>query len=434
MLDPVNTTNLLTALSNIGRSVGARYLGSQLQRTASQPMPFVMPNTIGASPRSSSSVVNPNAASQLGSIIGQSVKRLPIFSNPALQPQVAQPTDPMMDLYSNLIDQLQQPVKVPTGIDTKDLMSQIQKAINPIYDQRKRAAEERGGRYRKEVAGMYKALADDYKQLAPQQQQEAEQAQQDINNLYGQLRSNIKGDYARVAKDQAAEFKRLGLSSVLPDILKQEQAPVQDALVAAAENQAQQQQRYEDIGNIDAEYYREGSPNAILTGNNIRTDMLAELGNYLDQVDAERTAGIQSGYLDQLGQAQNRLAQQQQVANEENNRRQQMLWEMLQAQAGLGKSGTGSSSKTAARDALMSALSPELQQSVADSFTQLQRSPESVYGKVEDPRNPVPGTYVQTTPEWYMAQADQMLKNGQIDEATHQALLEYIQLYYGSNN
>ena len=37
---------------------------------------------------------------------------------------------------------------------------------------------------------------------------------------------------------------------------------------------------------------------------------------------------------------------------------------------------------------------------------------------------------VETTPEWYMAQADQMLQSGQIDPATHQALLMYMQLYF----
>jgi hypothetical protein len=434
MLDPGNASligPLYNLAKNLSRSAGARYLGSQLQRTASQPMPFVLPNTLnlGASPRTS----GPNVGGQLGNVVGRTLSGLPSSLRNIAQPQA--PENPLVDLYSQLIDQLQQPANVPTGIDTKDLMSQIQKAINPIYDQRAKAAEERGGRYRKEVTGMYKALADDYKQLAPQQLEQAQQSQEDIQDLYGQLRSNIKGDYARVSADQANEFQRLGIEDALPDVLSQQQAPVEDALVSAAQNQAQQQQRYMDIGNTDAEYYREGSPNAILTGNNINTDMLAELGNYLDQVDAERTSGIQSGYLDQLSQAQNRLAQQQQVGNEENARRQAMLWEMLQAQTGLGKYATKSSnSKSSALDSLMGTLSPDLQQRVASSFTQLQRSPESIYGKVEDPRNPVPGTFVETTPEWYMAQADELLKRGQIDEATHQALLQYLQLYYAKGN
>ena len=79
-------------------------------------------------------------------------------------------------------------------------------------------------------------------------------------------------------------------------------------------------------------------------------------------------------------------------------------------------------------DSFMASLDPRIQQSVAGAFTQLQRSPEAIYGKVEDPRNPVPGTFVETTPEWYLAQADEMLKRGQITPEQHQALLMYIQL------
>lgn len=428
MLDPGNASligPLYNLAKSLGRSSGARYLGNQLQRTASQPMPFIAPGTLnfGASVRSGS---GPSVANQLGQAVGRTLSGLPSSLRNMAQPQ--EPENPLLDLYAQLIDQLQQPANVPTGIDTGDLMEQIKKAINPIYDQRAKAAEERSGRYRKEVTGMYKALADDYKQLAPEQLQQAAQSQDQIQDLYGQLRSNIKGDYARVSKDQANEFQRLGIEQALPDVLAEQQAPVQDALIAAAENQAQQQQRYMDIGNTDAEYYREGSPNAILTGNNVKTDMLAELGNYLDQIEAERTAGIQGGYLDQLSQAQNRLAQQQQTAYAENNRRQQMLWEMLQSQLGMG---SGGKQQALTPDSFMGSLPPELQQGVARSFTQLQRSPESVYGKVEDPRNPVPGTFVDTSPEWYLSQADELLKRGEIDPQTHQALLMYMQLYYG---
>jgi hypothetical protein len=59
----------------------------------------------------------------------------------------------------------------------------------------------------------------------------------------------------------------------------------------------------------------------------------------------------------------------------------------------------------------------------------LERSPEAIYGKVQDPRSPVPGTFVQTTPEWYLSQADKMYQQGQIDASTHQALIMYLQLY-----
>jgi hypothetical protein len=79
-------------------------------------------------------------------------------------------------------------------------------------------------------------------------------------------------------------------------------------------------------------------------------------------------------------------------------------------------------------DSFMSGLPPQVQQAVAGAYTQLQRSPEAVYGKVEDKRNPVPGTYVETTDQWYMAQADEMFKRGEIDATTLQALQMFLQL------
>jgi hypothetical protein len=333
--------------------------------------------------------------------------------------------DPLGDLYQQLVDQLQQPVNMPTGIDTENLMEQVKNAINPIYDQRIQQAQGQTDRGTKQVKDMYRALSNDYERLAPEQLAQAKQARQEIEQNYGQLRSNIEGNYSRVSKEQADLFKSLGIEDALPDVLADQNAPVQDALTAVSENEAQQKQRYMDIGQEDATYYREGSPNATMMGNEISTDMLSQLQDYVNQANAERSSGIQTGYLDQLGQAQNQLAQQQQQAQGEAGRRQEMLFNILQSSM-QGQQKAASQAPTT--DSFMAQLPPEMQQAVAGAYTKLQRSPEAVYGKVEDKRNPVPGTYVETTPEWYMAQADEMLKRGEIDPVTHQALLMYLQL------
>jgi hypothetical protein len=304
-------------------------------------------------------------------------------------------------------------------------MQQVQSAINPIYDQRAKAAQNQTTRATQDVQGMYGALAKDYERLAPEQIAQAQQAKQEIEQLFGTLRSNIEGSYSRVSDEQGDLFKQLGIESALPDVLNQQQAPVQDALVAASENQAQQQQRYMDIGQMDSTFYREGSPNATMTGNEISTDMLGQLQDYLQQVEAERTAGVQSAYMDQLGQAQSLYGQQQQSAQSEAGRRQEMLWQMLQSQM---KGNQQQQELTP--DTFMSQLPAQQQQAVAGAFTRLERSPEAVYGKVQDPRNPVPGSFVETTPEWYMSKADEMLQRGEIDPVTHQALLQYMQLYF----
>jgi hypothetical protein len=366
---------------------------------------------------------NPGADSlgnALGSVLGTAGK---------IGQYLQQQNDPMTQLYSQLLDQLQQPVAQPGQVNKDDLMRQVQAALNPIYDQEAAKAQAQNTRAQADIKGMYGGLAKDFENLAPQQVAQAKDAQNQIADIYGQLRSNIEGSYARVSNDQADLFKQLGIQSALPDVLDKQQQSVTDASTAASENQAQQQQRYADIGQMDSTYYRQGSPISLMRGNEEGTNLLNQLQDYLGQVESQRAAGIQSGYMDQLGQAQNQLAQQQQAANSETDRRQQMLWQILQSQ----QQGQ-QQQQSLTPDTYMQQLPSEMQQSVAGAFTQLQRSPEAVYGKVQDPRSPVPGTFVSVTPQWYMAQADKMLQDGQIDPVTHQALLMYMQLYFGNGN
>lgn len=412
--------DLVARLVELVKSPRVQYIGNQLNRTAQDTVgrPLKFNSGFG-----SSSTGPVGAMPKLGGALN-SFRQAAIGAAP--KQQGMQQSDPLMELYMNLIDQLQSPVAMPTGIDTKNLMSQVENAINPIYDQRIQQAQGEYERGKSDIQGMYGALSKQYEELAPQQIQQAQMAQQEIENLYGQLRSNITGDFARISEEQGDLFKMLGIEDALPEVIAEQQAPVQDALTAAAQNQAQQQQRYMDIGQMDATYFREGAPLATMTGNEISTDLLYQLQDYVNQANAERTSGIQSGYLDQLSNAQNQLMQMQQLAQQEEARRQGMLFEMLQSQM-----QSRNQPQDLNVDTFMSSLPPQIQQSVAGAFTQLQRSPEAIYGKTKDPRNPVPESFVETTPEWYMAQADAMLQNGQIDPTTHQALLMYMQLYFG---
>lgn len=422
---PGGTPSTLASLLQLVQSPRVRYTGNQLRRALPSIGGPLMGSRPGIAPSNSRMGASPvvgqwyeNKGDTFGSAIGESVAGL-------LGGQQQQ-QDPLMSLYEQLLSQLQQPVNMPTGVNTEDLMNQVRKALDPIYDQRASAAQSQSARGRKEVENMYRALANDYERLAPEQLAQSNAAKAEIEKLYGQLRSNIEGSYSRVSNEQSELFRQLGIEDALPDVLGDQQAAITDATTAASENQAQQQQRYMDIGQADATYYREGAPNATMTGNEIQTDMLAQLQEQLDRIEAERSSGIQTGYMDQLGQANNSLMQQQQMANSEAARRQEMLWQILLSQM-QGKQ----SSAVLTPDSYMAQLSPELQQSVGGAFSRLQRSPEAVYGKVEDKRNPVPGTYVETTPQWYLAQADEMLRRGEIDPSTHQQLLMYIQLYFG---
>lgn len=338
-----------------------------------------------------------------------------------------QQQDPIAALYQQLLGQLSSPVAMPTAPNSADVMNQVKAAINPIYDQRAKTAQGQSQRAQADVQGMYGALADDYERLAPQQAAQAKQAQNEISQVYGQLRSNIEGNYSRVSSDQAELFKSLGIEDALPDATADQNAVVNDAMVAASENQAQQQQRYLDQGQADQTYYREGSPIATMAGNEYSRDLLNQLQDYLNQNESERASGIQSSYLDQLGQANNNYNQQLQIAQGQQGNNQQMLFQLLQAQM---QAQAQQNNQPMTADSFLSGLPDGVQQSTAGAYTQLQRSPEAVYGKVEDPRNPVPGSFVETTPQWYMAQADKMYQSGQIDGPTYQALLQYLQMKY----
>lgn len=329
--------------------------------------------------------------------------------------------DPLQALYQQLLGQLTSPVGQPQAPDQDAIMRRVQAAINPIYDTREENATNTTNRGTQQVGQMYKALADDYKQLAPQQVAQAAQNKKQIEDLYGQLKTNIQGDYSRVSKEQGDLFKSLGIESALPDVLAKQNPGVEDALTSASQTQTQQEQRYQDIGNIDQQYFEEGATNAPLTGNNIATSMVDKLQDYINQAEGERTAGIQSAFNDQYGQAQSQYQTQLGQANQETNQHQSMLWQILQSQM-------NQKSQPVTSDSFLGSLPPQVAQQVGNAYTSLERSPEAVYGKVEDPRSPVPGTFVQTTPEWYMQQADEMFKQGQIDAATHQALLMYLQL------
>lgn len=339
-----------------------------------------------------------------------------------------QEQNPLGDLYEQLLSMLTGPV----GVNTEDLMGQVRGQFDPIYDARRQAIEnmmgrasERTGRERTEVEGLYNDLAEDYERLAPEAAEQAEEGQEDVERLYGQLASNIEGTYSRISNEQADLFKQLGIEAAAPDVLnpqaQQAAARTSDAQSLGAINE----QRYEDIGNIDESYYRQGSPLASLTGKNRSSELQYQLQDYLagreDDIvglEAERTSGIQQAYTQLAQQAQAQAAQQQQS-------QAGMLWDILQSQL---QAQQPDMSQIDPADQIFMSMPPQIQQEMSTAIRSLETSEEAVYGKVEDPRHPVPGTFVTTTPEWYLKQIDELFKRGDISPQTRQALIAYYRL------
>lgn len=329
------------------------------------------------------------------------------------------------ELYEMLLEQMSQPVNV----DQASLMAQARGQIDPIYDQRIAAledmmarAEERSQRQRQDIEQGYELLAEDYEKLAPEQAEQAEQTQASIEELYGTLASNIEGHYSRISDEQMDLFKQLGIEDAAPEVLGDQQEQQLQALQAAEELGALNQQRYIDIGDIDETYWREGSPLAILTGQNVSTDMMAQLQDYLAQQEAgiqglesERAAGIQGLFSQLLNQAQNRAA-----STESTN--QQMLFDMLTSQMGAG------AGQELTPEVYLRQLDPQTKNEVSKAFRAIERSEPIQTGQVP---GRVGGTSVSTPDTYWIEAAEEMYNSGQLSAEGYLALTTYLRLAFG---
>lgn len=197
------------------------------------------------------------------------------------------------DLFEQLLGMLTGGV----GVDEADLMNQIRRQFDPVYDARVAAiqsmmqrAQQRTSRGREDVEAMYEALGQDYERLAPEAAEQAEEAQAEVEDLYGQLRSNIEGNYSRIAQEQEEMFEQLGIEAAAPEVMEPQSERATEAMNRAAELEAINAQRYQDIGNIDESYYRQGAPLARLTGSNRSSEMLSRLQDYMAQRQSEIAA------------------------------------------------------------------------------------------------------------------------------------------------
>ena len=308
-------------------------------------------------------------------------------------------SDVLGTLYAQLIEQLQGGSGVGAGYD-----SQL-----AAIDQMRNAAMQRGEEGREDILAMYDALGLDYERLAPEAAAQSQSAREEVSKLYSQLSSNIEGNYSRIAQEQADLFSQLGIEAAAPDVITPQSEAAQRALTRASETGAANEQRMIESGNIDESYYRQGAPLARLQGANTAADFMRSVEDRLLELDFMRG--------DVEAQRASAIAQ-------DEARRQQMLWEMLMA----GGAGAQAQQEMNPSDVFISSLEPSLQREVASAFRAIESSEEVIYNRVQDPRHPVPGTFVPVTNEWWLNQIDQMYQNGQISETTYQALLYYTRL------
>jgi hypothetical protein len=368
-------------------------------------MPGVAPKPIGTNAR------NPlNARLDGGS---GNIKKLVKTKSPyglLEQPGV----DPLGGLYDQLIAMLTQDVSVPVPDVSGIYDSEIARLENLMARQ-----EARTQANRVDVENMYDVLGENYEELAPLEEAAAEEAETEVGAIYDELKADVEGNFTRIAQEQADLFSQLGIQAAAPEVIGDQATIAQQAANAADELGAVNTQRYEDIGNIDRTYWREGAPLARLTGSNKSTDLLNQLNDYL----AARSSDIFS-LQGQKAAAQSQAAAQ--AASQEQQLQQQqtqMLWQIMQGQLEAQSQGQMTA------QGFLSMLPPQVGARVAQAFRALERDPNIVMGRAEDTRHPVPGTFVPVTDEYWLNAVDQMAESGQIDPTTREYLLQFLRMY-----
>lgn len=332
--------------------------------------------------------------------------------------------DPLGELYLSFIERLQE----PAGVDEASLMAMARGQLDPVYDARRVAlqnmlaqTEAKTERGRDDIEAMYDTLGEDYERLAPEAAAQAKAYKQSVEQLYGTTASNIEGHFSRIAGEQGDLFEKLGIEAAAPGVIPHQAELAQQATTSLEQLSAAEQQRALDMGNIDQSYYRQGAPLARLQGANASSDLLQQLMDFrvqtnsdLGMLEAERTAGIQDAFTRMLMQAQGQASQTEQS-------RIGMLFDLLQGMQ-------PDMSDVPPADAFLQGLPPEISQSVGEAFRSIERSPEVIQGRVEDPRHPVPGTFNPITDAWWLEAATRMFESGQIDESTYMALMQFLRL------
>lgn len=223
--------------------------------------------------------------------------------------------DPFADIMQMLEDYL---ARGPGDVDEEGIRSDIEAMINPVFAARRQAienlmsrAEQRTAQNRQEVESMYGALSNQYIQQGTEQQAVAQQAAQEAAALQGQLKSNIHGNFSRIQGEQAELFKQLGIESALPEVTSGQMEAQQQGLNTADILGASEQNYLQNQGRTDQAYYAQGAPLAKLEGSNRSSDLMAALeayladqGDVINQLEAERSSELARAFSEVTGQAQ----------------------------------------------------------------------------------------------------------------------------------
>lgn len=159
--------------------------------------------------------------------------------------------------------------------------------ITSALRQQASAAEGRAGRNKEQLGSMYSGLSQSLmNDIAPIQQQFAD-TQNKTAGQYQQLKQGISDQYASSQAEQEAMMKRLNIEAAAPQALEG-QFKDRDFATNMASVQGQNvQDQLSQQGAGAVNYTRQGSELARTEGTNRQADLMAQLSDYLDQVQGQ---------------------------------------------------------------------------------------------------------------------------------------------------
>lgn len=196
-------------------------------------------------------------------------------------------------------------------MDPSMLEQQARAAASAQYDpvmaalrQQASAAQGRANRNYSQLGSMYSGLSQSLmNDIAPIQQQFAD-TENKTANQYQQLKQGISDEYASSQAEQEAMMKRLNIEAAAPQALEGQFKDKDFATNMASVQGQNVQDQLSQQGAGAVNYTRQGSELARTEGTNRQSDLMAQLSDYLNQIqgqlganEAAKAAAYQSNLL-----------------------------------------------------------------------------------------------------------------------------------------
>jgi hypothetical protein len=188
----------------------------------------------------------------------------------------------------------------------RQAMAMASAQYDPVISQLRNqagVAQSRAERNKAQLGGMFQGLSNSLMgDIAPIQQQYANTKQQTADQ-YTQLQNQLKSQYSESQAQQEAMLRRLNIEAAAPDVFEGQTSDKDMYLAnAATESQNVQSQLAQQEGGA-VNYTRQGAELARTEGTNRQADLMANLSDYLAQIEGQvgaNEAAKQQSYIAQL--------------------------------------------------------------------------------------------------------------------------------------